>query len=623
MILLSEVKTAIKSLKNHKHEGPDGIKYEFLKYGGEALAKEIHKLFTMVFNTEIVPQQWETSILINIDKGKKDKEKLENKRGISLCNNISKLFEKILVKRLNKNLNFTEAQVGARPQKSTLNNLFTIKTLIQQRNIEKKETYVAFIDLEKAYDKVWSNAIFYLLWERGIEGKLWRLMYKLNQNLKTTVTTKFGQTETINIIDSIRQGKPLSGPEFALLIDQLNVDIRAEGYGLKFSHLLIVSLLFMDDITLLAESEIELIEILHHTNIFLNKWHLKINPSKSGIIIFNNNHKKKTTEKYKIGNNIINVVNKYKFLGEFLTNDLSLSCHISEKSNMVEGLLQNCIFVASNNILSQIKLQTLLKLYKSCIVPALIYGCETWIPTAEETSKLIQVQLSTIRRIIKIPVSTPLVSIYIETGELPINLEIEKRQLNYLWVLLNAEDQSNDLLQLQLTEFKSNCDNLGNHFLNLLRKFNITEPLTTIAKLSKNKWKKLIAKKITEFNNEYCSKKSQKLSKLTTLNKYKKQPKPEKYIKELKRTEAAIIFKLRTRMLNLRNNFRNTAKGKIECPRCHQERDDENHLFERCTQLKLLYTKYKITTYEEIFDARVKMDRLKEIIDFIKEVGLE
>ena len=76
-------------------------------------------------------------------------------------------------------------------------------------------------------------------------------------------------------------------------------------------------------------------------------------------------------------------------------------------------------------------------------------------------------------------------------------------------------------------------------------------------------------------------------------------------------------------MLNLRNNFRNTAKGKIECPRCHQERDDENHLFERCTQLKLLYTKYKITTYEEIFDARVKMDRLKEIIDFIKEVGLE
>ena len=39
-------------------------------------------------------------------------------------------------------------------------------------------------------------------------------MYKLNQNLKTTVATKFGQTDAINIEDSIRQGKLLSGPKF-------------------------------------------------------------------------------------------------------------------------------------------------------------------------------------------------------------------------------------------------------------------------------------------------------------------------------------------------------------------------------------------------------------------------
>ena len=49
---------------------------------------------------------------INVDKHrqrKKDNEKLENKRGISLCNKISKLFEKIIVNRLNKHLNFIEA----------------------------------------------------------------------------------------------------------------------------------------------------------------------------------------------------------------------------------------------------------------------------------------------------------------------------------------------------------------------------------------------------------------------------------------------------------------------------------------------------------------------------------
>ena len=75
---------------------------------------------------------------------------------------------------LNKYLNFTEVQAGSRPQKSTLNNLFTIKSIIQQRKHEEKE--IAFIDIKKAYDKVWSNAIFYLLWDRGIKRKLWRII---------------------------------------------------------------------------------------------------------------------------------------------------------------------------------------------------------------------------------------------------------------------------------------------------------------------------------------------------------------------------------------------------------------------------------------------------------------
>ena len=83
----------------------------------------------------------------------------------------------------------------------------------------------------------------------------------MNQNLKTTIATKLGQTDTTDIEDSIRQGKPLSGPEFALLIDQLNVDIRAEEYGIIYSHLIIVSLLCTDDTTLIADSERQFQEI--------------------------------------------------------------------------------------------------------------------------------------------------------------------------------------------------------------------------------------------------------------------------------------------------------------------------------------------------------------------------
>ena len=100
--------------------------------------------------------------------------------------------------------------------------------------IQNQETYVAFIDLEKAFDKVWSSAIFCPLWKRGIRGKLWRIMHKLNNNQETRIMTKFGLIDTIVIKDSIRQGRPLSGLEFGLLIDELNVELQTTELGVQY-----------------------------------------------------------------------------------------------------------------------------------------------------------------------------------------------------------------------------------------------------------------------------------------------------------------------------------------------------------------------------------------------------
>ena len=142
---------------------------------------------------------------------------------------------------------------------------------------------------------------------------------------------------------------------------------------------------------------------------------------------------------------------------------MSLIRHITEKSHIVEGLMQNCIFVSTNSLLSKIKMQTLWNLHKSCMTSAVIYRCETWIPTTEDKSKLTHIQLSAIRRILKIPTSTPLVSVCLETGELLITLECETRQLTYLWVLLNSEKQKMDIPDIQLIEYKSNTGSLANH----------------------------------------------------------------------------------------------------------------------------------------------------------------
>ena len=144
-------KTSNEIIKKHKQEGPDEVRHGFLKYGGEALTQTLKIVFKKIFDSEDIPYKWKISMLINIGK-KKDKEKIQNKRGISSCNKISNLYQKITVNRLNRHPNCSKTQAGARPQKSTLSNLFTAKSIIQQR--KHKETYVAFIDTEKAYDKI-------------------------------------------------------------------------------------------------------------------------------------------------------------------------------------------------------------------------------------------------------------------------------------------------------------------------------------------------------------------------------------------------------------------------------------------------------------------------------------
>ena len=125
----------MEAFKNQKHEAPDEVSNEFLKFSGEVLTQTLQSLFKMIFDSGDIPHQWKISMLININKGQKDKEKLEYKRGIPLCNNTNKLFEKIIV---NNHLHFTEAHAGARPQKRILKNLENTENQSSNRENMKK-----------------------------------------------------------------------------------------------------------------------------------------------------------------------------------------------------------------------------------------------------------------------------------------------------------------------------------------------------------------------------------------------------------------------------------------------------------------------------------------------------
>ena len=62
-------------------------------------------------------------------------------------------------------------------------------------------------------------------------------MLKLKPKRKTTKLTKFGETKEIDTVDGINQGKVLSGPEFSVRIDEIEVELKAVGFALNYGYL--------------------------------------------------------------------------------------------------------------------------------------------------------------------------------------------------------------------------------------------------------------------------------------------------------------------------------------------------------------------------------------------------
>ena len=108
-----------------------------------------------------------------------------------------------------------------------------IKQAIQEIREKGHTAYIIFLDVQKAYDKAWLNAILYGLNTNGNEGKYQRMIKKLNSNLNARIQTRYGRTRKINIKDNIRQGGVLSVIEYATLIDEIAKELKQRGLDSK------------------------------------------------------------------------------------------------------------------------------------------------------------------------------------------------------------------------------------------------------------------------------------------------------------------------------------------------------------------------------------------------------
>ena len=175
--------------------------------------------------------------MVTLYNRKGDSMECENHRGIKLMEHIMKLPERIIESKLRKIVKIHKVQFGFMPGKSTIDAIFIIRQ-VQEKYMEgNRKLYWCFVDLEKAFDRVPREVVYWSLRKRGVPERLVRMIKSLYSGARTVVRTKCGKTDAFDVKVGLHQGSALSPFLFAVVIDVLSEDVReAMLWDLLFSR---------------------------------------------------------------------------------------------------------------------------------------------------------------------------------------------------------------------------------------------------------------------------------------------------------------------------------------------------------------------------------------------------
>ena len=123
-------------------------------------------------------------------------------------------------------MTIAEQQFGFMPGRSTTDAIFCLRMLLEKWTKRQKAVHCAFIDLEKAYDRVPREELWECMWLAETSECYIKIIQDLYDRATTTVKIAAGLTKEFKVDVGLHQGSALSPFLFAIIIDRLMEDIR-------------------------------------------------------------------------------------------------------------------------------------------------------------------------------------------------------------------------------------------------------------------------------------------------------------------------------------------------------------------------------------------------------------
>ena len=569
----------------NKFEEKKKQSYDFIVKAGPEFRHAVFRLCKRIIENEEIPACFELTTLQQIYKGKGSKTDLSNSRFIHLKDWLPRTCDALVVGGMKSSIlsSSTKFQIGGQPGHRSQEHLFSLKSVLALMESRGEGILFQLYDISKFFDHESLRDVLDTLHEVGIDDKVYRAWYLMNKNTKIAVKTGTGLTEEANVGEVIGQGT-VGGA----LVSQVNIDRGVDRYfcgskdEVSYGTVRLQPLIFQDDVARLAGDFKSAQAGNLKLSFVMREKQLKVHPDKTGFIaIGSKEYQARVLEEANdspimFGDIVTKPKKCDKYLGDWIHMDglaASIEATINDRvgktataTHEIKAVLDDYRMQAVGGMMGAWDLWNL------AVVPSLINNCSTWIGiTTNMEDKLETLQEKYIRLMLEVPVSTPKVALRAETGLLSMKHRIWYEKVNLITAIQKMKGglakQVYDEQVLQdwpglAHEVDAICSTIGipnaNH--NIVNKKDLNAAL-----------RKHDSEEILQKFGKY-----KKIDKILSDD----PTKPKDYMMDKSLADARMIFRLRTEMLDMKDNMRNKYKGtSINCEACDNNKaESQSHV---------------------------------------------
>lgn len=425
----NEIMNIMNDLKSKKSPGWDEIRSETVKQLSDKLAVPLTYIINKCLSVGTFPDCLKLGIIKPLHKNG-SKEKIENYRPISLLSVFSKIFEKVIKKRVSGFLDrfgiLSDNQFGFREGRSTEEAILKLTGEIYSALDNKVPIISIFIDLSKAFDTVCHERLLEKIYSYGIRGNAFKLMQSYLSNRRQIVNIDGIKSNSKRVTHGVPQGTVLGPLLFCIYVNSL-MTTTAEGKIIAFADDMAILYKGNTWIELKTRTEREFIKICD----WFKHNELTLNNDKTNYMSFTpyQNHLPHLGPLMIDEDTVITETKQTKYLGIVIDRHLKWDFQIKNTTQKLRGLLSKFRYLV--DFLSVRNLKTL---YYALVQSLLSYGILGWGGVAENTlHSLVVMQKWILRVIFKKNIRYSSEMLFTENNLLDIRQIFCERMLIYIY----------------------------------------------------------------------------------------------------------------------------------------------------------------------------------------------